>query len=314
MSHFIFEHQEFLVDPEQCFLIMPFKASLHNVYDVIENTVQNQCGLKCKRPDKMSGSKRITNDIWIAINESIFVIADLTDLNPNVFYEVGLAHALKKPVILIGQNPETDIPFDVKGIRYFHYDSENLDELAKVLPNYIKAALSTFPTKWNRNSLPTGWSGSYIIITSVNAPTIVSMNQPFEITICARNNGADARQGYFSVSFPSKVENVEIIDTNASKKLGQKGDPWKTHNSIVTLNYPIAEGFRYSKDNPSWRRGKEYFIKVRAYPKQKGLLRFFVSASSMDNASGKRQWDPFDKILDLDQRNQPVYSGVINVV
>ncbi len=312
MSHCIFQQQEFLVDPEQCFLIMPFKDSLRNVYDAIESLVEGQCGLKCVRPDKASGSNRITGDIWNSINESRFVIADLTGRNPNVFYEVGMAHARNKPVILIAQNPETDIPFDVRGIRYIHYNADNLGELKEVLLEYIKDTLFTIPTNWIRNDRSPICPGACIQITSVEAPTTVSLAQPLEITVTTRNTGADARQGYFSVSFPSKVENVKIVDTNTSKKIGQKGDSWA--NGRVILNYPIAEGFRYSGNSPAWLSDKEYFIKVRAYSNQMGLLRFFVNACAQDNTSSEWKWDPFGERFDLDQRNEPVYSGVISVV
>lgn len=312
MPDFIFEQQEFSIVPEQCFLIMPFKDSLRNVYDLIETVIESQCGLKCVRPDKISGSKRITDDIWKAINESRLVIADLTDRNPNVFYEVGIAHARHKAVILITQNPDMDIPFDVREIRYLRYNPENLSDLKSTLPDFVKNQLTTLPTKWNEDYRPPTWAGAYIKITSVEAPTTVSVGQPFEITVKARNNGANAKQGYFSVSFPSKVENIEIIETNTSKQFGKKGDTWG--NGKLILSYPIAEGFRYSEDAPSWYSGKEYFIKVRAYSTQKGLLRFYVNSCCQDNASGDWKWDPFRHELDTDQRNEPVYSGVITVV
>lgn len=44
-----------------------------------------------------------------------------TTRNPNVFYELGLAHALKKPVVLVSSN-ESDVPFDLKHIRVIYYD------------------------------------------------------------------------------------------------------------------------------------------------------------------------------------------------
>lgn len=312
MSDFIFEQQEFSIIPEQCFLIMPFKDSLRNVYDLIETIIENQCGLKCIRPDKISGSKRITDDIWKAINESRLVIADLTDRNPNVFYEVGIAHARHKPVILITQNPNAEVPFDVREIRYIQYSSDNLGELKRILPDFVKKALTTIPTKWDKDYRPPIWAGSYIKITSVEAPTIVSAGQPFEIIVKARNNGANARQGYFSVSFPSKVENVEIVEANTSTKMGKKGDSWG--NGKVVLSYPIAEGFRYSEDTAAWFGGAEYFIKVRAYSSQKGLLRFYINSCSQDIASSEWKFDPIINGLDIDQRNEPVYSGVISVI
>jgi hypothetical protein len=60
-------------------------------------------------------------DIWNAIAASKIIIADCTGKNPNVFYEIGIAHTLGRPVILITQNPE-DVPFDVRHFRYIRYE------------------------------------------------------------------------------------------------------------------------------------------------------------------------------------------------
>jgi hypothetical protein len=56
----------------------------------------------------------------LAINRASFIVADLSDRNPNVFYELGLAHVVGKPVILAAERGE-DIPFDLKGIRTIIY-------------------------------------------------------------------------------------------------------------------------------------------------------------------------------------------------
>jgi len=49
------------------------------------------------------------------------LVAELTSRNPNVFYELGLAHALKKPVVLVSAK-EDDVPFDLQHIRVIYYD------------------------------------------------------------------------------------------------------------------------------------------------------------------------------------------------
>ncbi|MBK9005734.1 MAG: hypothetical protein IPM31_01950 [Anaerolineae bacterium] len=315
MSKFLFEESHFLVDPNQCFLIMPFNPELRNVYDAIEGIVVDKCGLKCVRPDKLSGSNRITSDIWKFVNESRFVIADLTDRNPNVFYEVGIAHARNKPVIFITQNPSLEVPFDVREIRHIPYDLQNLGKIASELPSYIKEALTTIPANWNKNFLPPNQSGSYVKITSLEVPETVSQGQPFEITIIAKNYGAHAKQGYFSASFPSMVDKVEIIESSESiqTQTGTKGGRWS--GGRVVLKYPIAEGYKYSNDSYSWANGEEFFMKVRAYSNKSGLLRYFVNACAQDMLSGQWQYDPSDKDrFDVDQRNETVYSGIIQVI
>ena len=56
------------------------------------------------RAQDLSSARNILADIVQGIEGATIVVADLTDLNPNVFYEVGIAHALQKPVILLTQD------------------------------------------------------------------------------------------------------------------------------------------------------------------------------------------------------------------
>jgi len=60
------------------------------------------------------------DDVREAVITARYVIADLTDNNPNVFYELGVCHAIGKNVVLVTQNP--DVPFDVRHIRHIRYD------------------------------------------------------------------------------------------------------------------------------------------------------------------------------------------------
>ena len=79
-------------------------------------------------------------DIWIGINEAKVVIAEITGKNPNVFYELGIAHTLGKDVILITQNMK-DIPFDLNRYRIIEYEdnSDGYDKLKRLLTKFILA-------------------------------------------------------------------------------------------------------------------------------------------------------------------------------
>ena len=118
----IFGGSSFTLDPQLCFVIMPFAEKLQPVYeDSIRPTVE-AAGLRCERADEVRGTNTITWDIWERINRARFLIADLTDLNANVFYELGLAHALSKDVVLLTQSMEF-VPFDLRGLRCICYDT-----------------------------------------------------------------------------------------------------------------------------------------------------------------------------------------------
>ncbi|HSK75551.1 MAG TPA: hypothetical protein VLQ45_03780 [Thermoanaerobaculia bacterium] len=93
-----------------CFMAMPFEESLLNIYALIAN-VFRQKKWEIIRADEIARPRRITDRILLAILTSDLVLADLTSSNPNVFYELGLAHAVGADVILLTQ--ESEVPFDV---------------------------------------------------------------------------------------------------------------------------------------------------------------------------------------------------------
>ena len=82
-----------------------------------------QFGLKTIRADDIYKSGLIINDIARAIEEASVIIADVTTDNPNVFYEVGYAHGIKKATILLSDRTRQKLPFDVSGFRTLFYDN-----------------------------------------------------------------------------------------------------------------------------------------------------------------------------------------------
>ncbi|MEO6232747.1 MAG: hypothetical protein ABJB11_17245 [Ferruginibacter sp.] len=80
------------------------------------------------RADQISEPGIITSQVIQKIVESDLVIADLTDKNPNVFYELALRHAIKKPLIQIISKDDT-IPFDIAATRVIRFDIQDLDSV-----------------------------------------------------------------------------------------------------------------------------------------------------------------------------------------
>lgn len=104
-----------------CFVVMPFSSLYQIEYDNIIKPTLEELNIKCVRGDEIYSKQRIMDDIWQSIKSCRFVIAELTGKNPNVLYEVGLAHAIGKPVIILTRNAD-DVPFDLKDLRYLYYD------------------------------------------------------------------------------------------------------------------------------------------------------------------------------------------------
>jgi hypothetical protein len=114
--------------------VMPFSAELKPIYEEHIKVVVKELGLSVVRADDFFATSAVIADIWNAINAVKIIIADCTGRNPNVFYEIGIAHTLGKPVILLAQNAE-DIPFDIQHLRALLYTCtpHGLEELERSL-------------------------------------------------------------------------------------------------------------------------------------------------------------------------------------
>lgn len=126
-----------------CFVIMPFTPTYNTEYERIIRPAVEAAELACIRADEIYSKPQIMADIWKSIRSARVVIAELTGRNTNVFYEVGLAHTLGKPVIIITRNDD-DVPFDLKALRYLYYNIEDPfwgENLKKALTDMIQNLL-----------------------------------------------------------------------------------------------------------------------------------------------------------------------------
>jgi hypothetical protein len=118
---------------------MPFGGWLDDYYDAIYRPAIETAGLDPHRADDLFRPSTIVNDIWAYTKRSKLLLADLSGKNPNVFYELGLAHALAKPVILVAESMD-EIPFDLRALRIIVYD-KNAPDWARVLRDKIQVSI-----------------------------------------------------------------------------------------------------------------------------------------------------------------------------
>ncbi|MGA3332705.1 MAG: hypothetical protein ABSC62_00930 [Terracidiphilus sp.] len=118
-------------------VMMPFDAKIDSVYGVLRESV-DAAGLRCRRADEIWENPAIIQDVVSLIDKSKVVICDCTGRNPNVFYEIGIAHTLGRDVILITQS-DTDVPFDLRHLRYIKY-ANNADGL-RTLKSQLESRL-----------------------------------------------------------------------------------------------------------------------------------------------------------------------------
>ncbi len=109
---------------ESCFVIMPFGGVFDHYYNDVFKPAISAAGLSPIRSDDLFRASTIIKDIWELTQNARVILADLSKRNPNVFYELGLAHAINKPVILVSEN-KGDIPLDLRHQRVILYNKDN---------------------------------------------------------------------------------------------------------------------------------------------------------------------------------------------
>lgn len=127
------------------FMIMPFNSTqASSAYDRCIKPLCDELGLSIRRADDYRRTGPVYDDIMTGIRDASIVIADITGSNPNVLYELGIAHTLKQTrTIIVNSDDFEKVPFDVRHFRIVKYvDSMGgADELKETLGATISGLL-----------------------------------------------------------------------------------------------------------------------------------------------------------------------------
>lgn len=139
-----------------CFILMPFGGWFDTYYREIFTPAVRDAHLRPQRADSLFRPGAIMADIWQMIQDTRVLLAELTTKNPNVFYELGLAHAIGKPVVLVSETMD-DVPFDLRALRVLGYDKnepnwgQNLqDAITESLLESIDEPIETVPSMYRK--------------------------------------------------------------------------------------------------------------------------------------------------------------------
>jgi hypothetical protein len=109
--------------PPKVFVVMQFVPQFNELFEEVIRPTCESFGYSVVRADDIYTNGQIVADIVENIKEASVVIADVTPDNPNVYYEVGFAHALAKPTILLCDKRRERLPFDLSGFRTVFYEN-----------------------------------------------------------------------------------------------------------------------------------------------------------------------------------------------
>jgi hypothetical protein len=120
-----------------CFVIMPFLPELHYFYLYLKYHIEKQHSIRCERGDSRILTSLLLDKIIDYIKDADLIIADCSGRNPNVFYELGIAQALGKEVILITRDAISEVPTDIKGFEFIKYELDKDIEFLSKLDNAL---------------------------------------------------------------------------------------------------------------------------------------------------------------------------------
>ena len=140
-----FTETKIIANTPKIFVMMPFDEPFNGLYHQVINPVATRLGFDVVRvDDNFPGTGLIIGDIQRQIETAHAVVAEISTQNPNVFYELGYAHALHKPAILLVRRSDSkSMPFDISGYRAIHYDDSIIGKniVEKTLQQHLSAIL-----------------------------------------------------------------------------------------------------------------------------------------------------------------------------
>lgn len=141
-------------DKKVCFVISPIGSEGSDIRRRSDQILKHiitpavgACGFEPIRADQISEPGLITTQVIQHIIEDPLVVADLTGSNPNVFYELAIRHAIRKPLVQIIEKEEK-IPFDVAGMRTVpvdHRDLDSVEDAKQEIERQVKAVIKKKP-------------------------------------------------------------------------------------------------------------------------------------------------------------------------
>lgn len=134
----------------RCFVIMPFSREFEDVWEIAIAPAVGTAGFECTRGDVPTGPGAIMKDVVAGIFDADIVVADLSTLNPNVLYELGIAHTIGDKTLMICDRKEARLPFDLAEYRTLFYErtESGLGQLRRELTARLRdvSAWSANPT------------------------------------------------------------------------------------------------------------------------------------------------------------------------
>jgi hypothetical protein len=166
---------------KRCFIISPIGAEgsqirehADDVYDFVIKDAMEACGIKPIRSDHLREPGKISEHMFNEILKDDLCIAVLTGYNPNVFYELAIAQAAARPVIILLEKGQK-LPFDVHDLRCVYYDLRPRPLFEKVYVKEVIEHIEALEKAGWKGTTP--WSGFPSVYESIQADNVKFLPQ-----------------------------------------------------------------------------------------------------------------------------------------
>lgn len=226
------------------FIIMPFAQEYTQAYTDIIQPAVIECGIECVRADEDSQGN-IHNQMMDRIFNADILITDITGLNPNVFYELGVAHTISKKTIVVCNGDKMDkVPFDIAPYRILTYKlDDSKTEYTEQLQEEIKSIVNE-----NAKGIPNPVQDYLAEQTPLNSKTSLFINElssDIEKSIFELSTKKIVFFGLTGSSFSDII--VSLVEKNDNKSFVEV--------QLALLNPKATESWEFIY---KMRFGKEY--------------------------------------------------------
>lgn len=215
-------------DKPRSFVIMPFADEFDEIFTNIIKPALEEAGYLVTRADSFSDQKNILSDIVSGIATAHLVVADLTQNNPNVFYELGICHALRIPTIMLAQEMN-EVPFDLRSYRIFIYET-HFNRI-----NKLRSMLKDVAEKHLNGEIE--FSNPVIDFSSLTSEVSIVEETPVIIDPISSIAESDAEKGFldFLMETESAGEALQEASLNLTHYMEEQSEEIRQYNDQINL-------------------------------------------------------------------------------
>lgn len=225
------------------FVLMPFEPKFNDIYKYGIKGAAEDVGAYAERLDEQIFDEGMLDRIFNQISKADVVVADMTGRNPNVFYEVGYAHALGKMVLLLTQDSD-DIPFDLKHHHHTVYEGQ-IETLRKSLAPRLEWAIRESKNRTGNSVERISLQLLHLHLASgidgQDDPEIASEVglRTFFIPLLARNDGVEPLIG---------ISHIYLFTVSEPDVVPVQSAPWKAGGISSSASWSSGTGYPGSQD------------------------------------------------------------------